>query len=200
MRKLIIVAAATMMFAACGSNTGSGSAVSSPAITKPAATTVAPPTSPAPVVTTETSTTALAATTTLGPTGSVQSCEALRTLDDPDSDGWGECLVSMEDAQQQYFLISGDFNKVVLPMGDLVSTEECPAYLTASQTFVDDLEAASWPATVNAQLNELVQAGEEELVLRDDACDADEAELDVVITRIHNAVDAWRLAISAPTA
>jgi hypothetical protein len=105
----------------------------------------------------------------------------------------------MEDARQQYVVISDEFNNVVLPMGDIVSTEECPAYLTASQTFVDDLKDASWPATVNDQLNELVAAGEEELVLRDDACDADEAELDTVITRITDAVVAWRLAIGAPT-
>ena len=167
----------------------------------------APHTAPAPetlppstivVTTTAPPTTLPATTTTLPPTGSVQVCDGFLTLDDPDADGYGECVVTLEDAQEQYFVISAKINATFTGMGN-ISASECPLYLAAIQTFVDDLKAATWPAEVQPQLDELVAANEYELFIRDDQCRADASLLAESSTRGSNAVFAWRTAIGSGT-
>lgn len=202
MRRVLIAAVACLLVASCsGGSTdaeiGSTTVAASPALST--ATTQPAPTTSAVTSTTALPTTTLAPTTTVAPTGSVQSCPELRTLDDPDSDGWGECIVSMNDALQQYFFISGTFNSVVGPL-NLNSRAGCTTFLAAEQAFIDEMKAAPWPAEVQPQLTELISASEFELFALDDRCRTPtQAQADAVAQRRDAAVFAWRQAIGAPT-
>jgi hypothetical protein len=161
---------------------------------------------PAPTTVTDASTTTVApsttveeTTTTAAPTGSVQSCEGFLTLDDPDADRWGECIITLEGAQQQYFVISGKINGATATL-DLNRAADCAVALQAIQTFIDDLKAAQWPAEVQPALDELVAANEYDLFLRDDNCAyASQAEVDEASLRISSAVFNFRTAIGSPT-
>ena len=146
-----------------------------------------------------TTTTIPATTTTLAPTGSVQTCEGFLTLDDPDTDGWGECIVTLQDAQEQYYVISGKINGAVASL-NINRQSDCDTYLAASQTFIDELKAATWPASAQAALDELVAATEYELFVLDDSCSSDSsALLDEVVQRRTDAVFNFRTAIGSPT-
>ena len=107
--------------------------------------------------------------------------------------------MSLDDAVQQYFFISGKVNAVILPMGN-ISASECPVALAAIQTFIDDMKATQWPASASAQLAELISANEYDLFVQDAKCRyPDQATADAARIRETNAVFAWRQAIGAPT-
>ncbi len=135
-----------------------------------------------------TTTTVEATTTTLAPTGSATACDGFLTLDDPDADGHGECIVTIEGAGQQYFVISGRINNVIEPMGSRLNASECVAYLQAAQVFIDDLKANVWPAEAQSAIDELTAASEYELFVRDDKCRGDVASINEAIDRVSKAV------------
>ena len=166
----------------------------------PSTTAATPATTSAPTTTAATTTTTVeVTTTTAAPTGSAQVCEGFLTLDDPDSDRWGECIITLEGAQQQYFVISGKINGAVATL-DLNRAADCAIALQAIQTFIDDLKAAQWPAEVQPALDELVAANEYELFLRDDTCAyASQAQADEASLRRSSAVFNFRTAIGSPT-
>jgi hypothetical protein len=154
-----------------------------------------------PIGTQTPATTVFRATTTLrAATGSVRSCEGFLTLDDPDADGFGECIVTIEDAQQQYYVISGKINAVSAASGTSNTDSACKEWLAANRTFVDDLQTAVWPIAVQPQLDELVAATEFDLFSMDGSCKyPSSARGNESQTRLDNAVFAWRTAIGSPT-
>ena len=107
--------------------------------------------------------------------------------------------MSMQNALEQYFFISGAYNSVVLPL-NINRRADCTTFLAAEQKFIDDMKAATWPAEVEPQLTELISASEFELFVLDDRCRASsQAQVDAESQRRDEAVFAWRQAIGAGT-
>jgi hypothetical protein len=176
---------------------GAPAATQSPSA--PPSTVAEPTTSAVPATTAPATSTTPAPTTTAAPTGSVTACDGFLTLDDPDADGWGECIVTMEDAREQYYVISGKANGAVVSL-NLNRRADCDVYLAAIQAFVDDLRAAVWPAEVQPQLDELIAANEYDLFLRDERCSfASQAQAEDANQRHERAVFEWRSAIGTTT-
>ena len=207
-RTVAVIAVAVAMAAACSSSGESTSTTAVPAaVTEPRTTVVSTTVTDPPTTTTEEPTTTTAeattttaeATTTAAPTGSLQACEGFLTLDDPDADGWGECVVTLEDAGEQYFIVSGKINVTMEGFGTTIQASECPAFLVSIQTFVDDLKAAQWPAEVTPQLEELIAANEYELFVMDENCRGDSALIAQADSRQSAAVFEFRSALGVGT-
>jgi hypothetical protein len=176
---------------------GAAAATQSPSA--PPSTVAEPTTSAVPATTAPATSTTPAPTTTAAPTGSVTACDGFLTLDDPDADGWGECIVTMEDAREQYYVISGKANGATANL-NVNRQADCDILLSTLETFSADLRAAVWPPEVQPQLDELIAANDYELFLMDDTCAYQtQAQLDEASQRRERAVFEWRLAIGTTT-
>ncbi len=200
MTRFLLIAAPVLVGSLAGCSGGdpeTRDATMAPATTSAPAATSAPAT--AAPTTTVVVTTSTAPPTTVVITGTAQSCEGFLSFIDDDGDGWGECAITIETAQQQYYVISGTVNGAVANL-NLNRQADCDTYLAAIQTFGDELRAAQWPPEVQPQLDELVAANDYELFLRDDTCDyGTVARSQDAETRRSNAVFEFRTAIGSPT-